>query len=751
MDPVTNFGTGTVLTAPSPTTSGTTLVLQSGEGDNFPTLSAGEGFELVIAPASVAPLKTNSEIVRVTARSGDTLTITRAQEGTTARDVQVGDKVYLTPTKKFRDDIQTHIDNLSNPHDVTASQLVDFDDEVTESAAVAANTAHRGQTTGNPHSVTKSDVGLGNVTNDAQIPLTQKGAASGVAELDSGGKVPTAQLPSFVDDVLEYADQASLPVTGETGKIYVALDTNKTYRWSGSAYVEISQGLALGETSATAYRGDRGKTAYDHSQVTSGNPHNVTASDIGVEAGADVTDAVNIASSLNGAAAKTTPATTDVFGLLDSAASFALKKITFSNLRTTIASYYNSLTATLTNKTINADNNTISNLEVDNLKSGVLDTDLSTVSANDDTLASAKAIKTAIDAAAAGSNSFHIDQSGGTSDTFGALSGTINGTTTLFTVSAGEYISGSLIVWLNGQLLTQGSSEDWVETTPASGTFTFSTAPQSGDQITVAYQSVTSTSGNADTVDGLHAVSLAKQSEWSDGWLDAGETWTYASATSFTVSGDVTSKYTGGVRIKWNEGATTKYGIVLSSSYTAPNTTVNLVENEVYSIANTTLSSECYSHTFIPSGYPRLFVPTTLSVYSSSCHTGTAQTVGTTSFTAVQLNNEVSDVHGDFNASTYTFTCPITGLYAIEGCVQVSDMTADKRVIARIYMNGNTSLAQKSIHASYVRDIQALVSKTVYLTSGDTIQLEVFQDSGGNKSLDTGEDTTYMTITLLQV
>lgn len=72
------------------------------------------------------------------------------------------------------------------------------------------------------------------------IPTSAKGAAGGVAGLDEAGKVPAAQLPSYVDDVLEYANLAAFPVTGEAGKIYVALDTNKTYRWSGSAYVEIS-------------------------------------------------------------------------------------------------------------------------------------------------------------------------------------------------------------------------------------------------------------------------------------------------------------------------------------------------------------------------------------------------------------------------------------------------------------------------------------------------------------------------------
>mgnify|MGYP001074366046 CR=1 FL=1 len=99
------------------------------------------------------------------------------------------------------------------------------------------------------------------------IPATQKGAASGVAELDESGKVPAAQLPSYVDDVLEYSAKSNFPATGETGKIYVSTNDNKTYRWSGSAYVEISASIALGETASTAYPGNKGKTAYDHSQA----------------------------------------------------------------------------------------------------------------------------------------------------------------------------------------------------------------------------------------------------------------------------------------------------------------------------------------------------------------------------------------------------------------------------------------------------------------------------------------------------
>lgn len=78
------------------------------------------------------------------------------------------------------------------------------------------------------------------------------------ADLENG-KIPAAQLPSYVDDVLEYEDMSSFPLSGETGKIYIARDTNKTYRWSGITYVEISESLALGETSSTAYAGNKGK------------------------------------------------------------------------------------------------------------------------------------------------------------------------------------------------------------------------------------------------------------------------------------------------------------------------------------------------------------------------------------------------------------------------------------------------------------------------------------------------------------
>lgn len=96
------------------------------------------------------------------------------------------------------------------------------------------------------------------------IKASEKGTSNGVATLGSDGRVPSSQLPAYVDDVLEYNNRDSFPTTGESGKIYVAKDTNKTYRWSGSVYVVISDTLALGETAGTAYEGSKGKQNADN-------------------------------------------------------------------------------------------------------------------------------------------------------------------------------------------------------------------------------------------------------------------------------------------------------------------------------------------------------------------------------------------------------------------------------------------------------------------------------------------------------
>ena len=115
------------------------------------------------------------------------------------------------------------------PRVLTSADITDFAQAVVDAAPPTTNAALL--TSG-----TLDDARL----SENVLLTSQRGIANGLATLDSAGLVPSAQLPSYVDDVIESTDFASLPATGETGKIYVTLDDRKTFRWSGSVYVEIS-------------------------------------------------------------------------------------------------------------------------------------------------------------------------------------------------------------------------------------------------------------------------------------------------------------------------------------------------------------------------------------------------------------------------------------------------------------------------------------------------------------------------------
>ena len=195
-------------------------------------------------------------------------------------------------------------DKTGTIHDLGDSRVDAFETELSGAAhnvpyspavlaktnAIEASVSDHIGNTANPHEVTKAQIGLANVENKSSSQIRSEltkenvtnalgytpidesriGAANGVASLDASGRIPASQIPGGFDNIEEYDSKTDFPTTGEEGKIYVAKDTNLTYRWTGSQYVEISPSLALGETATTAYRGDRGKVAYDHSQV-SGN------------------------------------------------------------------------------------------------------------------------------------------------------------------------------------------------------------------------------------------------------------------------------------------------------------------------------------------------------------------------------------------------------------------------------------------------------------------------------------------------
>ena len=207
------------------------------------------------------------------------------------------------------------------------------------------------------------------VTTDAKGRVTSGTtlAAADIPALDAAkittGTIDAARLPSYVDDVIEGANLAAFPATGETGKIYVALDTNKTYRWSGSAYVYITSGAV------DSVAGKTGVVTLVKGDVGLGNVDNTADSVKSVASAAVLTTARTINGvSFNGSAAITVTANTTnalTIGTGLSGTSFNGGSAVTIAIDSTVATL--SGTQTLTNKTIAAGSNTISGLTNSNL------------------------------------------------------------------------------------------------------------------------------------------------------------------------------------------------------------------------------------------------------------------------------------------------------------------------------------------------------------------------------------------------
>lgn len=237
--------------------------------------------------------------------------------------------------------LNSHISNQQNPHNVTKAQVglgnVDNTSDMDKPISTATQSAldeldsrlSESITThiadkSNPHQVTKEQVGLGNVTNDAQVKRSEMGVAQGVATLDENGLVPSSQLPSFVDDVIDCyatytkADDGTLSnivlyedaehqtlIVGESGKIYVDVTdatvfvnplnsevlseaTTKSayqFRWTGTQFAVVGAPTVIGEITGTAFDGARGKALEDKTNAhiaNTDNPHRVTKEQVGL-------------------------------------------------------------------------------------------------------------------------------------------------------------------------------------------------------------------------------------------------------------------------------------------------------------------------------------------------------------------------------------------------------------------------------------------------------------------------------------
>ena len=274
--------------------SGSTITLTGSDGSKTSVTDANTTYSL----GSFGVTASAAELNKL---DGCTATVTELNyvDGVTSNiQNQLNNKAAASHTHDDRYYTETEVDNLlanksNTGHTHTAANITDLDDAIAEqipdiptelpnpeALTISLNGTSQGAYNGSAAksiNITAASVGAAASTHNHaasaitsgtfaldRIPIITDGKIQSVSASKITGTIPSSVLPSYVDDVLEYNGTSNFPDTGETGKIYVDTSTNKTYRWGGSDYVEISASLALGTTSSTAFRGDYGNTAYTH-------------------------------------------------------------------------------------------------------------------------------------------------------------------------------------------------------------------------------------------------------------------------------------------------------------------------------------------------------------------------------------------------------------------------------------------------------------------------------------------------------
>lgn len=265
------------------TKSGSTITLRGSDGSTFNVTDSNTVYgNATTSAAGLMSAADKTKLDSVVAGSNH-VTVDAELSSTSTNPVQ--NKVIKSALDGKSNSSHTHDDRYYT------------ESEINTKLAAKANSSHthtKAQITDFPTSMPASDVSAW--AKAASKPSYTIGEVSGNLPASRiSGTIAAANLPSYVDDVLEgylnggkfYSTKDSSgaysgEIKAEAGKIYVDLSNNKTYRWSGSAYVVISETIALGTTHSTAGYGDESRAAYNHSTETSGNPHHVTKADVGL-------------------------------------------------------------------------------------------------------------------------------------------------------------------------------------------------------------------------------------------------------------------------------------------------------------------------------------------------------------------------------------------------------------------------------------------------------------------------------------
>ena len=252
------------------TKSGSTITLRGSDGSTFNVTDSNTVYGN--ATASAAGLMSAADKAKLDSVAAGSNHVTVDAELSTTSTNPVQNKVIKSALDGKSNSSHTHDDRYYT------------ESEINTKLNAKANSSHthtKAQITDFPTSMPASDV-YSWAKQSSKPSYTISEVSGNLPASRISGTIAAANLPSYVDDVLEYASTSKFPTTGESGKIYTALDTNKIYRWSGSAYVVISETIALGTTHSSAGYGDESRAAYNHSTKTSGNPHHVTKTDVGL-------------------------------------------------------------------------------------------------------------------------------------------------------------------------------------------------------------------------------------------------------------------------------------------------------------------------------------------------------------------------------------------------------------------------------------------------------------------------------------